>query len=117
MNRALGLSWLVLALVGCSGADPVDGTPPPDGAAKPSPVPAVTKLTPAPGPFNDKVTVRIETDRPATLFVTTDGSDPRSNAKRLTGESPLTVELTKTTTLTFFSRTAEDAEERVATAE
>jgi hypothetical protein len=43
----------------------------------------VTTLSPAPGPFNDKVTVTFATNMPATVYVTTDGSDPKNETKLL----------------------------------
>ncbi|MFL5321587.1 MAG: chitobiase/beta-hexosaminidase C-terminal domain-containing protein [Myxococcaceae bacterium] len=67
---------------------------------------AHTSVSPDPGTFNDRVAVSLTTDIPATIFVTTDGSDPAvEGANRKSGPSPLGLELTKTTTLKFFSKT------------
>lgn len=98
------------------------GRPPvqvPDAGEEPvQEEPAVTSLSPEPGPFNDKVTVTLTTDKPATIYLTTDGSDPKvDSAERQSAEGTLTVELTGTTTLTFFSRTAGGAEEPVRAAQ
>lgn len=71
----------------------------------------VTTLTPPPGPFNDRVTVRLTSNVAATIFVTTDGTDAHNaGINQRSGPSPLDVELTKSTTLTFFARSS-DAEE------
>ncbi len=58
----------------------------------------------------------LATDRPATLLYTTDGSDPKA-AGAQTAAAPLTLKLTASTTLTFFSRTAEGADEGVQSAQ
>lgn len=82
------------------------------------PVPAVTSLSPPPGPFNGGVVVTLTTDVPATIHVTTDGSDPKiASAARKSGEGTVTLELTATTTLTFYSVSRDGAEEPVRTAE
>lgn len=66
--------------------------------------PPTTKVTPPPGPFNGTVTLTFETDRPATVYVSLDGSDPRNTtAGRVSGPSPLTVTLQKTATLKYFA--------------
>jgi Chitobiase/beta-hexosaminidase C-terminal domain len=104
----------ILLAVGCGPDNPVVA---PD-AGTPAPVPAVTSLSPDPGPFNGAIEVTLTTDAPATLFVTTDGSDPKVDGPaRKSGESSVTLTLSDTATLTFFSRTAEGAEEAVRTAE
>lgn len=87
-----------------------------DGGVTP-PSPAHTTVSPDPGPFNGSVAVSLTTDIPATVFVTTDGSDPTvETANRKSGPSPLALELTATTTLKYFSRTAEGADEPVSSA-
>jgi hypothetical protein len=69
----------------------------------------VTTLSPAPGPFNDKVSVTFATNMPATVYVTTDGSDPRNETgTRVSGEAPFKLELAKTTTVTFYSSDGAD---------
>jgi len=79
---------------------------------------AVTTLTPPPGSFNDRVAVVLATDIPATVYATTDGSDPKKpGAGRHEGASPLSVELTATTTLSFYSRTPAGVDEAVRTAQ
>jgi hypothetical protein len=84
----------------------VDPEPP-----APPPVP-VTTLTPPPGPFNGKVTVKLEADLPSTVFLTTDGTDPGvEGPTRVSGPSPLTIELTRTATLTYFARTEAGGQE------
>lgn len=76
--------------------------------------PAVTTVNPPPGPFNGSVTLTFTTDKAATLYVSTDGSDPREEtAGRVSGPSPLTVELDKTAIVSFFSQTAGGAREAV----
>ena len=83
----------VLLAVGCSKKLP---TKVPESKPAP-PLAAVTTLSPPPGVFNDKLTVTLTTDKPATIIVSTDGSDPASSGSRVTGASPLTIELKKTT--------------------
>lgn len=66
--------------------------------------PPTTKVTPPPGPFNGEVTLTFSSDRPATIFVSTTGADPRtSSVGRLSGPSPFTVKLEKTTTVKYFA--------------
>lgn len=105
---------LFLVAIACG---PPDVQVPIDAGVVPPPTPAVTSVSPEPGPFNGSVKVTLTTDLPATIFVTTDGSDPRTDsAERHSGEGTVTVELSDTTTLTFYSRTAEGADEEVRTA-
>lgn len=109
-----------LLTVGCQAPSPELENGEQDGGSvvPPELEAAVTSLTPPPGPFNGTVTVHLETDRPATIFVTTDGSDPRdASGPRITGPSPLVVELTATTTLMYYSRTPEGADEAVRVAD
>jgi hypothetical protein len=80
--------------------------------------PAVTTISPDPGPFSGTVEVKLSTDKPATIFVTTDGSDPKVDGpKRKSGDGSVTLELTQTTTVTFYSHTADGADEQVRTAQ
>jgi hypothetical protein len=66
--------------------------------------PPTTKVEPPPGPFNGTVTLTFKTDRAATVYVSTDGRDPRTTATgRLSGPSPLTVTLSATTTVKYFA--------------
>ncbi|MFT3708874.1 MAG: chitobiase/beta-hexosaminidase C-terminal domain-containing protein [Archangium sp.] len=59
---------------------------------------------PPAGPYNDKVTVTLTADRPATIYYSTNGEDPRtSSVGRTSGPSPLTIEMTATTTVKYFA--------------
>src|SRR5579871_1471430 len=87
------------------------------GGADELPLPAHTTLSPPPGPFNDQLPVTLTADAPATIFVTTDGTDPNASATRLSGASPFTVTLTQTTHLTYFSRTPNGANEPISSAD
>lgn len=103
-------SLLLVLVAACGGTAPTD----PGGKTGAKPV---TTLTPPPGAFNGAVTVKLETDIPATVFVTTDGTDPHlEGPNRRSGPSPLEVQLDRTTTLTFFARTEAGAEEELRTA-
>ena len=83
--------------------------PPPD--AGPPPVPAKTTLDPLPGPFNGEVEVTAKTDKPATLYFTLDSSDPRTSATRRWQDTPVKITFQQTTTFSFYSHTAEGADE------
>lgn len=66
--------------------------------------PPTVKVTPPPGLFNGELTITLESDRPATIFVTTNGQDPRMTTEgRTSGESPFTVTITATSTLKYFA--------------
>ncbi len=119
MRTAKLLGFLILSSVFAVGCGPSPSVTTPDaGMPLPPPVPAVTSLTPTSGPFNGSVEVTLTTDKPATVFVTTDGSDPKLESPgRTSGDGAVTLTLSQTTTLTFFSRTAEGADEAVRTAE
>lgn len=79
-----------------------------------APPPAVTTLSPPPGPFNGAVTVTFTTDVPATIFVTLDGTDPTlETGTRVTGPSPFALPLARSATLTFFSESADGVREPV----
>lgn len=65
--------------------------------------PGVQAEPPA-GPFNGEITVTFTADRPATIFLSTNGEDPRtSSVGRQTGESPLTVTMSANTTVKYFA--------------
>lgn len=80
----------LLALAACGG--PILGSGGP-----------VTTLDPPPGPFNDVVTVTMTTEPAADVVFTTDGSDPLTSETKQTKPSPVTLELSATTTLKFFA--------------
>lgn len=86
----IGLSVMVLSLMGCGGS--IFGFDDP-----------VTTLDPPPGVFNDVLTVTMTTDRPSNIVYTLDGSDPTKSKKKIEAPSPVTLELTATTKLTFFA--------------
>ena len=66
--------------------------------------PPGVRANPPAGPFNGKITVVFESDRPATIYVSTNGEDPRtSSVGRVSGESPLSVEIEATTTIKYFA--------------
>lgn len=91
------LPFLVLVLVAACGG-------PMFGPGAPT-----TTLAPGPGPFNDKITLEFKTDTDATVYVTTDGSDPHNETgTRVSGESPFQLELKKTTTVTFYASNGSD---------
>ena len=50
--------------------------------------PPKTTVDPPPGPFNGDVTLTFTTDRPATVYLSTDGSDPRTTSKGRTDGPP-----------------------------
>ena len=108
--RVIGLlGLLALPLSIACGGPTLDGGAPGSPETPVTPATPVTTLDPAPGPFNDRVTVTFTTSPQATVFVTTDGSDPRTSvATRLSGPSPFQLELTKTTTLTFYASNGTD---------
>lgn len=70
----------------------------------------VTTLDPPPGIFNDVLTVTMTTDRPANIVYTLDGSDPTESKKKIEAASPVTLELTATTKLTFYADAKGDTE-------
>ena len=107
--RRLSLLSLVALLASCRdnqlAAEPNPPPPVPPVAAK-------TTLKPPPGPFNQSVEITFETDKPATIFYTVDGSDPLVEGKaRISGKAPLKLTLTASTTVTWSSRTDEGATE------
>ncbi|MBM4379452.1 MAG: chitobiase/beta-hexosaminidase C-terminal domain-containing protein, partial [Deltaproteobacteria bacterium] len=98
--RSLALVPVLLWLAACGGPPKVDTRVPP---------PPRTTLAPDPGPFSDRVTVTLTSDLPATVYVTTDGSDPAVEGPgRKSGPSPLGLELTATTTLRYYAVSTQD---------
>ncbi len=104
--RSLVLSLALLIATGCGGSTGQAGG-----------TPAKTSLNPPAGPFNGEVTVTFTTDKPADLFISTDGSDPRTSPTRVNSASPATITLKQTTAVTYFSRTPEGLEEELHTAQ
>lgn len=87
-------------LTACGGDLPLPLKVDPDATL----APPKTTVSPPPGPFNGTVQVTITSDRPATIYVSTDGNDPRFSATgRLASPSPFTLELAQTTTLKWFA--------------
>ncbi|MBL9039486.1 MAG: hypothetical protein JNG84_13285 [Archangium sp.] len=90
---------LLLLLAACGDQRPVPLVTVPNATLPPPEV----KVTPPPGPFNGSIVLTFETDRPATVFVSLDGSDPQVSAQtRLSGPSPFTVMLDATTIVKYF---------------
>lgn len=91
--------FVALLLVGCGQKPgPFDFSP----NAELGP-PGVQADPPA-GPFNGTITVTFESDRPADIYLSTNGEDPRtSSVGRISGPSPLTVEVSATTTIKYFA--------------
>lgn len=59
---------------------------------------------PPEGPFNGEITVTFTSIKPATIYVSTNGEDPRVTSNgRLSGTSPFTVSVRETTTLKYFA--------------
>jgi hypothetical protein len=66
--------------------------------------PPSTKVSPPPGPFNGEVELTFTTELPATIYVSVDGSDPKTTTKgRMQGDSKLVVKLTATTEVKYFA--------------
>ncbi len=66
--------------------------------------PPGVRARPPAGPFNGELTITFEADRPATIYASTNGEDPRtSSIGRVSGPSPLTVNVTATTTVKYFA--------------
>jgi len=98
--RSFALIPALLWLAACGGTPKVDTR---------IPTPPRTTLAPAPGPFNDRVTVTLTSDLPATVYVTTDGSDPSMDSPaRKSGPSPLGLELAATSTLRYYAVSTAD---------
>lgn len=59
---------------------------------------------PPAGPFNGEIVVTFTADRPATIYLSTNGEDPRSSSVgRISGESPITVTMSATTSVKYFA--------------
>jgi hypothetical protein len=66
--------------------------------------PPTVVASPPPGLFNGSVIVTLTADREATVHVGLDGDDPRTSATaRLSGPSPFSLTLSKTTALRYFA--------------
>ena len=99
MRLALRSAPLLLALAACGGP-PVPLVVEPDATLPP---PRST-VTPPPSPFNGALKIVITSDRPATIYASLDGSDPRFSAQgRIAGPSPLELALDRTTTVKWFA--------------
>lgn len=97
--RLPSLALMSALALGC-GADPRPLVFSPDAVVPPP----TTTVTPPPGPFNGDITLTFSSDRPATIFLTTDGSDPTTSKRtRVEGASPLTLTLEATTTVRYFA--------------
>lgn len=108
MPQRLALLALVLTTAACgrtfldekeAGPDAATLVPPDAGT------PATTTLEPPPGPFNGSVEVSFTTDQPATVYFTTDGTDPKDSPTVQAKPSPFTLTFDQTTTLDLFSVT------------
>ena len=66
--------------------------------------PPRVKANPPAGPFNGDLTVTFESERPATIYLSSNGEDPRtSSLGRVSGPSPLTLHVAATTTVKYFA--------------
>ncbi len=66
--------------------------------------PPRVKASPPAGPFNGEITVTFESERPATIYFSTNGQDPRtSSLGRVSGPSPLTLTISATTSVKYFA--------------
>src|SRR5262245_13829033 len=66
--------------------------------------PPVSKVSPPPGVFNGDIKLIFTTDRPATIYLTTDGSDPKTTTEtRQSGEAPYELVIRATTTINWFA--------------
>lgn len=66
--------------------------------------PPRVKADPPAGPFNGEVTITFESERPATIYMSSNGQDPRtSSLGRVSGPSPLTLTVSATTTVKYFA--------------
>lgn len=88
---------LVGAVLGCGRPGSLQVEPNTDFAA-------VVKVTPEAGPFNGDVVLTFESSPDATIYFSTNGLDPRTNAEgRVSGTSGLTLPLKATTTVKYFA--------------
>lgn len=59
---------------------------------------------PPAGPFNGEITVTFTSERPATVYYSTNGEDPRtSSLGRVSGPSPLTLQVPATISVKYFA--------------
>lgn len=66
--------------------------------------PPRVKASPPAGPFNGEVTITFEAERPATIYFSTNGEDPRlSSLGRVSGQSPLELTISANTTVKYFA--------------
>jgi predicted small lipoprotein YifL len=66
--------------------------------------PPRVKADPPAGPFNGEITITFESERPATVYYSTNGEDPRtSSLGRVSGESPITLTISANTTVKYFA--------------
>lgn len=103
------LLFTAIAVLSCGGPPKVD----PGN----TPVPAKTTISPEPGPFNGSVDVTLTSEPAATIYYSTDGADPTvEGASRKVGKSPVSFTLNQTTTVKYYSRTDQGADESVSSA-
>lgn len=91
---------LCSALILSCGREPVDGiTVNPDAELE-----LTVQADPPEGPFNGEITVTFTSIKPATIYVSTNGEDPRETSNgRVQGVSPFTITINQTTTLRYFA--------------
>jgi hypothetical protein len=66
--------------------------------------PPAVKASPPPGPFNGDLEITFTADREATIYLSTNGEDPRtSTIGRLSGPSPYTLKVSANTTVKYFA--------------
>ena len=91
---------LAAVLAACGGAVPLPIAVEPNAALPPP----RSVASPPPGPFNGSVEITITSDRPAQIYVSLDGSDPRFSATgRLASPSPFTFTVEKTAKVQWFA--------------
>jgi hypothetical protein len=87
-------------LVACGGSTPLPIAVDPNASLGPP----KSIASPLPGPFNGTVDVTITSDRPSTIYVSIDGSDPRfTSTGRLSGPSPFKFTLVQTAKVQWFA--------------
>ena len=99
MRLPLFVVVVALGLSGC-GQKPGPLVIEPDAELGPPGV----KADPPAGPFNGEITITFETPRPATIYFSTNGQDPRtSTVGRVSGPSPQTLKVSANTTVKYFA--------------
>lgn len=99
MRLSIFVVAVALASLGC-GQKPGPLVLEPDAELAPPRV----KADPPAGPFNGEITITFEAERPATIYFSTNGEDPRnSSLGRTSGESPLTLTISADTTVKYFA--------------